>query len=213
MHLPADAAPTALAWAGHLASWPLVVLAARGADWGSLRRPGVTHLWPGACVLVLVLWQIRAEVAGLPAVHLLGATLLTLVVGWRSAVVGLVVVAVADRLFRGGDWPALGLDLMVGVIVPVVVSEGVRRLTIRSLPRQPFAWILLSGFAGGGLAAAAACLTQVAVAALGGLAPVGPVLVGGALLVFPEAFVTGALVAWMVAFYPHLLGGLGVRPL
>lgn len=209
MDLPDGLLTPALTWAGYLLLCPLVVWAAATADWRRVAQPRASHVYLGSCVAVLLIWQVRAGLPPGPYLHLLGATVLTLMFGWRLALVGLVAVTVGTTLNGGGGWQAFGVNALITAALPVFVTLAISRAGER-LPRNPFNYILVCGFA-----AAAACIVAVGVAAAAVLLWVGVTndhalysyLMSFLLLIFPEAFVNGSLIAWLVMFYPGLVEG------
>ena len=194
-------------------AWAFLAVALLAALRGGGRRALATamehHLFPACMVALLVLWQLRAESAQGPALHVLGATLALLMFGWRAALVGLCAVLAGHTAAGAGTWPAFAVNALIMVLVPLGVSALVLRLVARRLPGNPFGYILLAGFAGAGAAMGAA--VAVASALLIGFSILdGDHLLdqftgASVLLVFPEAFLTGATVAWLAMFYPGCL--------
>ena len=77
----------------------------------------------------------------------------------------------------------------------------------------PFAYVFGCGFGGAALSMATVCLASAALVATGSSLDAGEVLRGflpyELLLVFPEAFITGSLVAWLTMFYPEWVATFG----
>ncbi|MCB1742945.1 MAG: hypothetical protein KDK91_21395 [Gammaproteobacteria bacterium] len=165
-----------------------------------------SHLFLAALVALLGLWQLRAVTTQGIALHVLGATLLQLMFGWRAALIGLCLVLAAHTANGAGDWPAFGVNAAITVIVPVMVSAAVLAVVLRFLPGEPFAYILLGGFAAGGLAMLCSWSASLAVllsaSSLDGEQLLSQFGMSGILLLFPEAFLNGALCAWLAMFYP-----------
>ena len=203
MDLHATLMPLPLAVAGLL----LLALALLPALRGIGAEPGLRgHRFPAALVAVLVLWQLRATTVDGPALHLLGAALLQLLFGWRLALAGILAVLAAHTANGGAGWLAFGVNGLVAGVLPVAVSALVTRAVVRRMPGNPFAYILIAGFAGGGLAMACVMAASTGLLTLVSTLDASRVLahytMPGAMLVFPEAFITGAAVAWLAMFYP-----------
>lgn len=200
MHLQAGI-PTGLVVAGHILAWPLVGWVAyhclrRKVDWARL------NIVAAGLVLVLALWQLGTVVGDVVRVHVLGTTWLTLVCGWRTAVLGQAAV-VSLSLAWAGDWSTIGITILLAAALPAMVTSMGSGLIWRYLPRHLMVFIFLCGF---------------------GLAGVSMLLVGGAitgllwtvsdpsytavtqatlLLAYPEAFVNGMLIAVLSVYRPN----------
>lgn len=189
-----------------------LVWAAAGAPWSWFLRDGAANRFAATTLAVLMVWQLRAELDGGPAVHLLGATLLTLAFGWRLAVTALSIVLLLTTAITTGDWRALGVNGTLLILLAVAVSYLVARLTERLLPRHLFVYLFVSAFFGAALTIAVVSFATLGVAGFAGImsahALSGNYRPTALLLLFPEAFITGALVtlgaiyrpAWLVSF-------------
>lgn len=205
-HTPLPAWLLMLSWGGWFCALALALV---GGALQSVLLAARGHLYPAALVSLLLLWQLRAVTPLGPAFHVLGATLLVLMVGWRAALVGLCIVLIGHTANGAGDWGALGLNALSMVVAPVLVSQLVLQQVRRRFASHPFGYILLSGFAGAG-AAMAACLTVSSLVLLlaSSLDPdhlLAQFTLTGVLMLFPEAFLTGTTVAWLAMFYPAAL--------
>jgi len=204
MDLDASMLPEPLALCALVAAAMLAAVCLHGARRDEALRE---HAWPGMLVLLLVLWQMRAVTDAGPALHLLGAALLQLCFGWRLAVLGLTVVIAAHTANGAGAWLALGVNVLLMAALPVAVSHAVTRAVNRRAPGEPFAYILIAGFAGAGLAMAAVLAASTGLLLAAGSGDPSRLLeqyaLSGILVVFPEAFVTGMLIAPLAMFYPQ----------
>lgn len=180
----------------------------RGAPWRWLVESGAFARLAGAAAALLVVWLLRARPEGGPAFHLLGATLMTLAFGWRLAVLALAaVLAIAAGVT--GNVAAAGVNGFGCILVPVGVSYGWARATERWLPPNPFVYVFSSAFFGAAVAVACAVAVSAALIACSGAAPAGELganyVPTSLLLLFPEAFLTGALVTLAVVYRPSWL--------
>ncbi len=192
-----------------VASYALVaaalVLALALQPWRALRGSALWHPWLGCLVLLPWLWAAqRVMPAGMP-LHLSGACLMVLMLGWPLAVLSLVPIA-ATGAWLGGIGGAETVDVLAwNGIFPASLALLLGLATRRWLPRHPFVFILGRGFVVTALAivAGAACTAL--------LLPAAPhvdgatLLLGQWLMAWGEAFSTGMLVAIFVAFKPQWL--------
>lgn len=189
-------------------AWALSLLPLlRVEAWRPLRQPSRFNLWCAAIAVVFTLWCIRYGVKPGLALHLSGATLLTLMFGplLAQAALYLVVAAVAVAGMTIFDtYPASAL--LAGAW-PVWISYILFRLAERWLPRNLFVFIFVAGFLGAALAMAASVLANVMLYAAAGTYAsgflTGYYLPYALLLCWGEAFITGMVIAMMVAYYPR----------
>ncbi len=199
------------AWqlAGAVAMIFALALAARRAPWRWLVHSGSINRYAAASACVLALWQLRASLDGGPALHLLGATLLTLAFGWQLAFIALSAVLAACALAGDSDWLALGVNTGVNAFVPVAVSYAWARFSEVRLPGHLFVFIFSAGFFGAMLAVAATAFAAGTVLYLAGLMGLKALfdnyLPATVLLLFPEAFLTGGMVTLAAVYRPHWL--------
>ncbi len=184
--------------------------AARYADWPALRAvPTRYHLFFGSVVCCVLLWLISVNTVSGLRFHFLGVTTLTLLLGWRLAILAGSAAAICHTLLIGQGLPAIPAAWLLTVAVPATVSRWLVHRLRRLRSRNLFIYMLGAGFGGGMLAALAAALTAMFVLVLAGQGH----LVANALqnwpliflLVFPEGFINGMMVTTLTVFYPHLV--------
>ncbi len=185
----------------------LIVL--RRMPWYWLRRRDVPVRFAASTVAVLALWQLRAALGDGPAMHLLGATLLTLAFGPALAALALSLVLAGATYKASLGWGSFGLNGALLVMLPIGVSYAWARLTERLLPPHVFVYFFVAAFFGAAVSAAASAFAVCAVLALGGavsrVALAENYLPTSLLMLFPEAFLTGGFVTLAVAYMPHWL--------
>ena len=208
MELPTELVSPACQLLGHALLWPVVGRALYLTVWRESRTPeSVRRIWPPSCVAVLFVWQLEAGVYPGLSLHLLGAPLLTLMFCWRLALIGMSLVVAAISYQRGLGWASFGINAVIMGVVPVAVTKLVDTVAQRRLAPNLFTYVFLSAFAGAALAVATV-----------GLFSSGLLIVTDAysfehlsrhylgfypLLIFPEAFLTGALIAIFVVYRPQ----------
>lgn len=210
MSLPDALLPSAWVWAANVALVVVILWAVRSAPWKRLRHEVQLHVWLGTCVALLVLWNFQPVPLRGVELHLLGATVFTLMFGAPLAVVGLTVVLVATFVMRDLPWSACSSSTLLLAVVPVAVSQGVLRLAERTLPRNPFVYLFIIAFAGGGLAMTASALATTGLI-MGAGAPAAALaaeqfLPYWLLLAFAEATLTGMVVTIFVVYRPDWVG-------
>jgi uncharacterized membrane protein len=192
----------------NLEAWAalLVVAVALGLQpWRAVGAGGPPWPWLAWWVAMPLLWG-ADRYAQMPIVQpLSGACLLMLMAGWPLTMLALVPVALVTA-FVGGLDLALALQRLVWLgMVPATLAMLLGAALRRWLPHHVFVYILGRGF----------FATALATTAAGGLAwirdggPIGTtaddLLVGRWLAAWGDAFLTGMVVAILVAFRPEWL--------
>ena len=185
-------------------------LAARYADWAALRRVHARyHLFFGGIVFCVVLWLMSVRVIDGLWIHFLGATTLTLILGWRFAMLAGTVAVLAHTTLVGQPLAAISAAWLFTVAIPVTVSRTLVYLLRRLKTRNLFIYMLGAGFGGGLLCVLAVALVAVPLLWVSGqqdwaLAALAnwPLIT---LLLFPEGFINGMIVTTLTVFYPDLV--------
>jgi len=207
LHIPANLLPHGLIWIGNLLFLTLLVAAIRRADWKSFaHNDEQQHVFLGAMVMLLTIWGIKAGISPGLGFHHLGATLFTLMFGWSRALIGLAVVLATSLLLQTPDWPSFGVNGLISIAIPVVISYAILKLSQKLLPDNFFIYVFICAFFGAATAAAASRLSTIALLSLIG-AYTDDKLVEESLQIlplfmFPEAFVTGMLISIFVVYKP-----------
>ena len=184
------------------AGWNIV-----GAPWRLMVNNGLGGVYTGACVLLTGLWWMQAGAHAGLEFHLLGLTSMVLLFGWRLALVGggLALFALA----AGGvyDWPALGLNGLLGVVLPVLLADRLHEGIYRWLPKHYFVYLMVAAHFSSMLVIAAVAVSGGLVLLLTGAYGWGRV--GGDFFVFlplvmlPEGFLNGALLTMLTLLKPE----------
>ncbi|UOO89013.1 energy-coupling factor ABC transporter permease [Vitreoscilla massiliensis] len=205
--------PVALAYAATALLAALLV-------WVGQERLLWRRLWQGRSValllLLLFLWGLSINVsrgasAGL-GLHLIGMTLACLMLQARTALGVLLLVCVAfyaPSAWHGQQWLVLPVNVLLAVLPAWLVNMALMALMRRVLPKHLFVFILGNGFVTAGVSMVFTGLCLASALALTGRfsayviqQEVLPVFL---LLMWGEGFLTGLLVAVMVAFKPTWL--------
>ena len=197
-----------LLWLCGLVSLAVVGLALGRRPWVALiEDTALQHRWLAATVIVMLLWQLRAQAVDWLTLHLMFTALLTLIFKAPLALLSITAINVAMVLLGRIDWPLLGVNVLVTGGVPALVMGIVWRLVDRRLPDNLMVFLFVCAFFGSALATLAA-----------GLAMVGLMAVGASdaealrqaleyarflpLLMPSEAFITGMLMSILLVYHP-----------
>ena len=188
----------ALLWAAWRAPW-LEVLS-------DSRRQ---HLLFGTVLGVFLLWLVRRDFDSGVSFHFIGMTVVTLLLDWPLALLGGLLAQIGLIAIGRQDLLALGVNGVLLVLLPVLITEGCALLVERAQPRNLFVYIFCCGFFPAALAALCCLLAGLGVLALDGRFAMPPWLddfIGYLWLVtFPEAFINGTLVTALVVYCPDWL--------
>ena len=191
----------------------------RTAPWQRLADSAQLNVWLGTVVLLILVWSMKAGVKPGLNLHLLGATMFTLMFGRQLAIIGLSVVLAGVTLngeLRGQpSLLAYGLNAMVLAVFPVLLADLIRRGVERFLPANLFVYIFVAAFFG---AAGTVVATGLLASGLLWAADIYPAtalvddyLPYYVLLGFAEAWLNGAMVTLMVVYLPHWVGSFDDR--
>lgn len=196
-----------LGWAIYL---PIVAWAIWRAPWLELvsdfRRQ---HLVFGTMLGLFLLWLVRRDFASGVSFHFIGMTAVTLLLDWPLAIIVGLVAQVGLCLTDRQDWAAIGVNGILLILIPVLITEVAAILVERRQPRNLFVYIFCSGFFPAALAALCSLLLGLGLLWMDGLFPMPPWIedfIGYLwLIMFPEAFINGTIVTGLVVFYPDWL--------
>ena len=157
----------------------------------------------------MVLWLLSVRVIDGLWIHFLGATTLTLILGWRFAMLAGTVAVLAHTSLVGQPLTAVSPAWLLTIAIPVTVSRALVYLLRRLKTRNLFIYMLGAGFGGGLLCVLSVALVALPVVwfcdqqdwALAALAN-WPLIT---LLLFTEGFINGMVVTTLTVFYPDLV--------
>jgi uncharacterized membrane protein len=207
MDFPGGLFPGGVLWAAHLGAAPILFYALYTAPWGRLRDAEQLHVFLGACVSLLMLWSLRAGILPGLNFHLLGVTALTLMFGWRLAMVGVGAVVVGITLNGGANWETLSLNVLVMGMAPIAVTQTVLWAARRYLPHHFFIYVFINAFLAGGLCILAVGFTASLLMWGSGVYELEALGYGYLaylpMMFFPEGLINGTLMTIFVAYRPH----------
>lgn len=177
-----------------------------------LRQPLIQALFVGAVLVLSVLWQLKAQLPNLPALHFLGITTVTLVLGLRLTlfVIPLALLLPQIAAYMAGQ-PGLVVEIEIlhwtALCLVALQSYCCYLLVSRLLPTHLFVSIFVSSFLNSLLGALCfvACLAvgYFAVLGLGTDTQPSEFLLVMPLLAMPEALLNGMAMTLLLVYRPH----------
>lgn len=209
MNFPDHLLPDALLWSCDGLVLLLIGVAARSAPWRRLAQVELLNVWLGACVALMLVWNIKTGIKPGLNFHLLGATLMTLMFGPQLALIGLAIVLIGVTLAGASGWDSFAFNLLLMGTLPVLFSHRLFTLADRKLPNHLFVYIFIDAFLGAALTIVLYGLASVLLLALAGAYRsaylMHDYLPYYILLAWSEAMLTGMAVTLMTAFRPQWL--------
>jgi uncharacterized membrane protein len=167
------------------------------------------HLFYGSIFVLFVLWLVRRDFDNGITLHFLGLTAVTLLLNWPLAIVAGSLAQLALVLLGLDDAVAFGVNGILRVLIPVLVTLVISRSLERMKPRNLFTYIFISGFFAAATAVVATVLGGMGLLAWSGqlAMPTSMTDTFGYLLLvaFPEAFINGTAISALVVFCPDWL--------
>jgi len=207
LHIPASLVPSSVLWVANALFMGILFYAARQKPVRSLldNKPS-QHVYFGAMVILLLLWGIKAGVSPGLGFHHLGATLFTLMFGWPLAIFGLSIIMLASVAMQHNELVSLGVNGCLSIVIPVLSSYAVLKITQKYLTDNFFIYIFVVAFFGAGVAVAASRLSSILLLSLVAAYPDAKLIEESLqylpLFMFPEAFITGMLISVFVVYKP-----------
>lgn len=207
MNLPdglLDSTWVAMAW---LLFVPFFLHTVWRAPWRILAESTRFNTWLGLIVCLTLLWSLKAGVKPGLSLHLLGAAVMTLCVGWRLGFIGLCLVLAGVTLNGDAGWEAYAPNALLMGGVGVMVSHFIWRASERFLPRHFFVYVFVNGFFGAALTVMSvglvSCLVLAATDTYGYEYLFGEYLPVFLLLGFSEAWLSGMAITLFVLYRPR----------
>lgn len=207
MNLPAQLFSNDSLWLANAAFVWLLYLAWLYAPWRKLLgNAGMMNALIGLMFCTPVFWQLNAGIHAGFNFHLIGSTLFLLMFGWPVALITLTLNMTGTWIYSGIDLITLGLNGLLMLAVPMLFSEALLRFCRRYLPKNFFVFVLLNGFACAGLATslmmAATTLVLLTLSHYTWPEIQYHYLIPAPILIFAEAFVTGAVITGFAVSQP-----------
>lgn len=167
------------------------------------------HIVFGSAVGILFLWSFRVSIYEGLIIHFLWLTTLTLVLGFRWAILVASTVLLILTIIGNEDWQMLGVNGLLGVFLPVIITYAIFSFTFHRIPRNIFSYIFLCGFLPGALTIGAKMLAMSGYYYLEGFYTWDVIEYNYTymtlLMIFPEAFFNGFSITCLVIYKPDLV--------
>lgn len=191
-----------------LISLGVLVWVAWQRPWQELRGDAAfQHRWLAATLVVMLMWQLRAQAVDWLTLHLVFTVLLTLLFKIPLALLSNAMINIAMVLIGRNDWMLWGANVLVTGIVPAFIIGVIWRLVDRRLPDNLMIFMFACGFFGAALATLGAGLAAVLLIVVAGVDPEAIYLAKEyarflPLLMPSEAFITGMLLSILLVYHP-----------
>lgn len=161
-----------------------------------------------SCALIFTtLWQIRAGILPGLELHILGATAITLVIGWRFALLSAMLASLLLAIFSQLPISVFSLHLLFTGFLPILISYGIFVICYNLLPRHFFIYIFVCSFL---CAALVSCLKIVSLSAFHYFNGTYDwyelsenYMYLCAIIWFPEAMLNGMAISLLITYRPH----------
>ncbi|MCF7985053.1 MAG: energy-coupling factor ABC transporter permease [Thiohalocapsa sp.] len=177
------------------------------APWRRLLQARLTHVFFGATVVLMFLWQMEAQVQPGLSYHLLGLTAVTLIFSWSFAVIAASLALLGVHVNAGLGWEGFALNALLSGVLPITLTQVMLVLIRWYLPKQFFVYVLVNAFLTAGLVGVAmgymAAWLLVGSGAYTFAELSQTVLPFFPLMFLPEAMLNGWIMVILVAFRPE----------
>lgn len=167
------------------------------------------HIIFGSAVAILFLWSFRVSIYDGLVMQFLWLSSLTLVLGFRWAVMVATTVLIITTIIGNETWSMLGVNGLLGVLLPIMITYAIFSFSFHRLPRHLFVYIFVCAFFTGAITMAAKML------ALSGYYYLDDFYAWDIiqynytnmtlLMIFPEAFFNGFTITCLVIYKPDLV--------
>jgi uncharacterized membrane protein len=176
------------------------------APWRRLLQARLTHVFFGATLVLMLLWQMDTQVQPGLNYHLLGLTAVTLIFGWSFAIIAASLALLGIHINTGLGWEGFALNALLSGVLPITLTQVMLVLIRYYLPKQFFVYVLVNGFLTAGLVGLAmgymAAWLLVGSGAYTFAQLSQTVLPFFPLMFMPEAMLNGWIMVVLVAFRP-----------
>jgi uncharacterized membrane protein len=202
--------PEMALWWSAILSVLLLIPALLSYNWQALLNlRGAQHFFFGSVVVLALLWNMQAGILPGLSFHLMGVTAITLMMGWRLALLSVLLVQVILVLVGKLWWAALPYQFLLAGALPVLFSYGFYLLVYRRLAHNPFIYILVAGFLNAGLTHGFSDFLQALSLWLLDVHPMELIwrdyLRYLPMMMFPEGVVNGMFITGMVVYHSRWL--------
>ncbi|WP_368224214.1 energy-coupling factor ABC transporter permease [Aeromonas sp. s4] len=170
-------------------------------------HPLYQHLCLGGAIVLVPLWTLRAGLHEGLEIHFLGLTSLTLLLGWRLALLAPCLTLLLLAYFGVIPLADIGWQALISVALPVATSWLLFLGSWAWLPRHLFVYLFVAAFLGGALSISAKVIASALLMGVSGTYSWHTIsadyLSIWPLLLFPEALLNGMTMTLLAVYRPH----------
>lgn len=167
------------------------------------------HIVFGSIVAVSFLWLFRVSIYDGLVIHFLWLTTLTLVLGFRWAMLAATAVLLISTAIGNESWSMLGVNGIIGVAIPIIITYLIFMWAFHKLPKHLFVYIFICAFLPGALSVGAKMLLLSGYFFIDGLYPWEVIEYNytmiAILMVLQESFFNGFSITCLVVYKPDLV--------
>lgn len=171
-----------------------------------LKNKHQQHLVFGSAASLFVLWLFKAGIYDGLDVHFLGLSVVTLMLGFRLAIITAFITLLGSTGVGFNAWENIGVNGLVGTILPIGITYLFYMLSFHRITRQLFVYIFLCAFFPAALSIALKTLSLGLFYYTEGTYPWDVIFDNYVLLipllVFPEALLNGMAITLLVIYQP-----------
>ncbi|QLI83100.1 energy-coupling factor ABC transporter permease [Chitinibacter fontanus] len=183
-----------------------VIESARREPWQQSPANHITS-WLASSVVILLLWQLKAQVQAGIAFHILGSSALCLIAGRRRALISISAILIIQALSAKLDWQSIGLIWLLKGALPIFITSALLSWAQQRLPLNYFVYIFFNCFCAAALSMWSYGLLHCLILAASGAYEwpflFEEVLPYYFLMGWPEAFITGLNLTILVVWQPQ----------
>lgn len=199
-------------WLAHFLLVPLMAWAIWRAQWSRLAHPGDANVLFASILLLWLMWRLAVSISQSPGLefHLLLVTTVTLMFGWPFAILATALAQAILTMEGQAAWSGYAVNVLNNGVVAVGMTVLTFRLAHWWLPKHFFIYIYFCAFVGGALSMLVSRFLGMLILVTSGaytleqlhsqyfsILPI---------MLFPEAFVNGAIMTLLVVFKPQWVG-------
>jgi len=186
------------------------------SPWGKLKANlGLQHLCFGACIALIIIWSISADLSEGISIHFLGMTALCLILGWDLAIVCASVALTLIALANGDGWVNFAANGVLTILLPVAIAHSVMLWVTHKMPKNFFIYLFCCGFFCAGISAVAIGFAVSLTLWLHDVYPwikiqqdIVTIII---LTAFPEGLLNGMLLSAVMVFFPDWIRSFDAR--
>lgn len=211
MFINPESLNTVMLWLGWVVFGLFFAYALFAQPWKEHVDTRVLTVLPAFVVGLTLLWVVKAGLIEGLEVHVLGITALTLMFGTRLSILAISGLYALLAVLGKVDWAVFGWNVVLVGVLQILLAAHIHRFIYQRFPQNYFVFVFLSSFLNGALVITFTMLLLVGFMWLTSAYP--PELIQSQflqltpLLIFPEAFVNGGLMAVMVIYRPQWVSG------